>query len=318
MQYQRWDDFLIAEHEMIERAMAVLKSCLDNMDETMARPVQMVRALDFLLEFGDKVHNRKEEENLFPLMQERGIPVQGGPLGVMLQEHEMERNLLQNMITRAPSLAELPAEEVARYRQEGYDYLRVRAEHIWKENDVLYPMGRQVLLDEDNQKLLDAFVGINRETYGDQADRHFEEMVTEVEKVLKEKKGLIHNLSYEQIEGIMETLPFEVTFVDAEDTVAYFNRLDKEKLFPRTRSVIGRKVTKCHPEKSVDMVSEIVEGFKNGTRDKAEFWIDFRGDKVLIRYFPVRNEQGEYLGVLEVTQPIGDIQKITGEKRLLD
>jgi hypothetical protein len=99
--------------------------------------------------------------------------------------------------------------------------------------------------------------------------------------------------------------------------VAYFNKLDKTKIFPRTRSVIGRKVEKCHPEKSVDMVRQIVEGFKAGTMDHAEFWIDFRGDKILIRYFPVYNESGEYMGVLEVTQAIGALQKIEGEKRLI-
>ncbi|MCJ7809394.1 MAG: PAS domain-containing protein, partial [Desulfobulbaceae bacterium] len=124
-------------------------------------------------------------------------------------------------------------------------------------------------------------------------------------------------LSYEQIDAIMETLPFEVTFVDAEDTVAYFNKLDKTKLFPRTRSVIGRKVEKCHPEKSVDTVRQIVSGFKDRTMDHAEFWIDFKGDKILIRYYPVYSETGDYMGVLEVTQEIGAIQKIEGEKRLI-
>ena len=94
MEYARWDDFLIAEHEMIERAMAVLKDCLDNLDASAEDPVQMTRAMDFLLEFGDKVHNRKEEELLFPHMESKGIPVKGGPLGVMLQEHQAERDLL--------------------------------------------------------------------------------------------------------------------------------------------------------------------------------------------------------------------------------
>jgi hypothetical protein len=113
-------------------------------------------------------------------------------------------------------------------------------------------------------------------------------------------------------------MPFEVTFVDAEDTVAYFNRLDKEKLFPRTRSVIGRKVEKCHPEHSVDTVRKIVQGFRDRTHDKAEFWIDFKDDKILIRYFPVYDDQGGYLGVLEITQAIGAIRKLEGNKRLLD
>ena len=318
MKYARWDEFLIAEHEMIERAMAILKECLENLEKSAAQPVQMVRALDFLLEFGDKIHNRKEEEHLFPLMQERGIPQAGGPIGVMLQEHAMERELLARMVATAPQLKGMTADQRAEYRNQGMRYLEIRAEHIWKENDVLYPMGRRIMVTGDNERLLAAFAEIDTAAYGEAAPEKFGRMIEEVEKVLTAKRGLIHNLTYEQIEGILETMPFEVTFVDAEDTVAYFNRLDREKLFPRTRSVIGRKVEKCHPEKSVEMVRRIVEGFKDGSRDQAEFWIDFKGDKILIRYLPVRNERGEYLGVLEVTQAIGAIQKLSGQKRLLD
>jgi len=315
--YTRWDDFLVAEHEMIERAMAVLKSNLEKIDEAVKVPLQMQRAIDFLLEFGDKVHNTKEEKFLFPLMGQKGLPVEGGPIGVMLMEHDAERNLLQRMMAELPNLAEATAAGRHKFAAEGFEYLTIRAEHIWKENDVLYPMGRKVISEEENSTLLNEFKTLDRQTYGDTARQHYAQMLAEVEKDSEAKKRLIRNLSYEQIDAIMETLPFEVTFVDAEDTVAYFNKLDKTKLFPRTRSVIGRKVDKCHPEKSVDMVLQIVSGFKNRTMDHAEFWIDFRDDKILIRYYPVYSEADDYMGVLEVTQAIGVIQKIEGEKRLL-
>jgi DUF438 domain-containing protein len=315
--YTRWDDFLVAEHEMIERAMAVLKNNLEKIDEAVKAPLQMQRAIDFLLEFGDKVHNTKEEEFLFPLMGQKGLPVQGGPIGVMLMEHDAERNLLQRMMAELPNLAEAATVARQKFAAEGFEYLTIRAEHIWKENDVLYPMGRKLFSDEDNTSLLNAFKTLDQQTYGDAARDHYAQMLAEVEKDSEARKRLIRNLSYEQIDAIMETLPFEVTFVDAEDTVAYFNKLDKTKLFPRTRSVIGRKVEKCHPEKSVGTVNQIVSGFKERTMDHAEFWIDFRDDKILIRYYPVYNEAGEYMGVLEVTQAIGAIQKIEGEKRLM-
>lgn len=315
--YTRWDDFLVAEHEMIERAMAVLKNSLEKIDEAVKAPLQMQRAIDFLLEFGDKVHNSKEEKFLFPLMGQKGLPMEGGPIGVMLMEHDMERNLLQKMMAVLPGLAEASAADRQKFAAEGFEYLTIRAEHIWKENDVLYGMGRKVFSDEDNTSLLDAFKALDKMTYGPEAREHYLQMLVEVEKDSEAKKRLIRNLSYEQIDAIMELLPFEVTFVDADDTVAYFNKLDKTKLFPRTRSVIGRKVDKCHPEKSVDMVLQIVNAFKERTMDHAEFWIDFRGDKILIRYYPVYSETGEYMGVLEVTQAIGAIQKIEGEKRLI-
>ena len=96
-QATRWDDYLIAEHELIERSMAVLRTCLDNFDQAVSQHFQMQRALDFLLAFGDTMHNRKEENILFPLMIKRGLPAQGGPIGVMLMEHESERTLLQRL-----------------------------------------------------------------------------------------------------------------------------------------------------------------------------------------------------------------------------
>ncbi|MHB8790488.1 MAG: PAS domain-containing protein [Desulfobulbaceae bacterium] len=318
MEHTRWDDFLVAEHEMIERAMAVLKACLDDLEQAAARPVQMIRALDFLLEFGDKIHNRKEEELLFPLMAEKGIPVEGGPLGVMLMEHKAERELLTAMIMQAKTFKSALPEAREEYRRKGLDYLKIRADHIWKENDVLFKMGQRVMSDDDNAALLNGFAKINAETYGETAADKFRQMLKEVEESAQVQTRLIDNLSYAQLHAIMEAMPFEVTFVDADDTVAYFNRLDREKLFPRTRSVVGRKVQKCHPEKSVDTVHAIVDGFKNKTRDKAEFWIDFRGDKILIRYFPVYGDDGAYMGVLEVTQAIGWIQSLEGQKRLLD
>jgi len=127
---------------------------------------------------------------------------------------------------------------------------------------------------------------------------------------------LIENLSKETLEAALNALPIEISFVDDRDTVRYFNK-DGNRIFPRPRSVIGRRVQNCHPPKSLDKVEQILKEMKAGTRDSAEFWIDLRGRKVLIRYFAVRGPDAKYLGCLEVSQDITDIQKITGEKRLL-
>ncbi len=317
--FKRWDDYLIAEHELIERSMAVLNNCLEDIElSEEINKVQMGRALDFLLQFGDKVHNKKEEEVLFPRMGDRGIPVEGGPLGVMLMEHEAERVLLGKMVAALPGFEAMDLEARLQFKAEGMDYLKVRAEHIWKENDVLYPMGLKLFSSEDNKQILTEFGRINRELYGEEAFAKFQAMTQEVEQCGSGAKKLIENLSYKELDAVMEALPFEVTFVNADDEVSYFNRLDKEKIFPRTRSVIGRRVEKCHPAHSVETVKKIVSGFKDKTLDKAEFWIDFRDDKVLIRYFPVYGDDGEYLGVVEVTQEIGAIQNLKGQKRLLD
>ena len=128
---------------------------------------------------------------------------------------------------------------------------------------------------------------------------------------------MLEVLSTETLEAIFDTLPVEVSFVDADDTVRYYSKGD-QRIFRRTPAVIGLKVQKCHPQKSLHKVEEVVSDLKAGRRDVAEFWIDLKGRKIYIRYFPVKDKAGKYIGILEVTQDITDLQKITGEKRLLD
>jgi len=128
---------------------------------------------------------------------------------------------------------------------------------------------------------------------------------------------VIENLKPEIIEAILDALPVEMSFVDENDEVRYFNK-DGDRIFPRPRGIVGRKVQQCHPQKSVHIVNKILADLKSKKRDVAAFWLDLRGRKVYIRYFPVWDKKGTYVGCLEVTQDITDIQKITGEKRLLD
>ena len=127
---------------------------------------------------------------------------------------------------------------------------------------------------------------------------------------------MIENVDKEMLEAILDALPVEFSFIDADDAVRVFNK-DGDRIFPRHRSVIGRKVQDCHPKKSLHKVQQILDEMKAGTRDVAEFWIDHRGMKVHIRYFAVRDGDGVYMGCLEVSQDITEVQKIEGEKRLL-
>jgi len=128
---------------------------------------------------------------------------------------------------------------------------------------------------------------------------------------------MLDKLSTETIAAIFEALPVEVSFIDKDDTVRYYSKGDK-RIFRRTPSVIGMKVQNCHPQKSLHKVNQVLDDLKAGTRDVAQFWIDLKGRTVLIRYFPVRDESGNYIGCLEATQDITDLKKIEGEKRLLD
>jgi DUF438 domain-containing protein len=123
-------------------------------------------------------------------------------------------------------------------------------------------------------------------------------------------------LSVPELSRLLDTLPIDITFVGADDTVRYFSQ-GSERVFPRTKAIIGRNVKNCHPPASVHIVEGIIADFKNGRKDHEDFWIKL-GDKfVYIRYFAVRDEAGTYLGVLEITQDIKPIQAIEGEKRLV-
>jgi len=128
---------------------------------------------------------------------------------------------------------------------------------------------------------------------------------------------MLENFSAETLEAIFDALPLDVTFVDETDTVRYYSKGD-DRIFRRTPAVIGKKVQDCHPKESLDKVNQVASNLKSGKRDFAEFWIGLKGRKIYIRYFAVRDKAGKYLGILEVTQDITNIQKIAGEKRLLD
>ncbi|MFW6105455.1 MAG: PAS domain-containing protein [Chloroflexota bacterium] len=128
---------------------------------------------------------------------------------------------------------------------------------------------------------------------------------------------MIENLNREQLEGILEAIPVEISFVDENDLVKLWNK-HETRIFKRPISIIGKSVQNCHPEQSVGKVNQLLSDFKSGRRDSAEFWINLGERKVYIRYFAVRDKAGKYLGTLEATQDITGIKKIEGEKRLLE
>ena len=121
----------------------------------------------------------------------------------------------------------------------------------------------------------------------------------------------------EQVNLLLRFLPVDITYVDENDKVIFYNRGD-DRVFPRSKGIIGREVKFCHPPKSVHMVLRIVEEFKAGTKDVAEFWINFKGRMIHIRYFAIRDKEKNYRGVIEMSQDVTEIQKIEGQKRLLD
>ncbi len=134
---------------------------------------------------------------------------------------------------------------------------------------------------------------------------------------------MIGELSKDILEVILETIPIEFSVLNENDEVLAWNK-HETRIFKRAEAVVGRNVRKCHPEKSLDKVETILSEMKDGTRDKARFWIDLElpgfdeKQKVMIEYYALRNKNGKYIGCLEASQNVSDKQKLTGEKRLLD
>lgn len=124
-------------------------------------------------------------------------------------------------------------------------------------------------------------------------------------------------MTVEQVNLLFKTIPLDLTYVDENDKVIFYNR-GEERVFPRSAGIIGREVKFCHPPKSVDTVLKIVDSFRKGTKNEASFWINFKERLIYIRYFAVRDADKNYKGVIEMSQDITEVKKIEGEKRLLD
>jgi PAS domain S-box-containing protein len=123
-------------------------------------------------------------------------------------------------------------------------------------------------------------------------------------------------MTLDQLTSIFKSLPVDLTFVDDDDRVRFFSE-GPDRVFVRPKAVIGRKVQHCHPPGSVDVVNRIIDDFRAGRQHVAEFWINFQGRFVHIRYFALHDQAGEYSGTLEVTQDVTDVRKLEGERRLL-
>lgn len=132
-------------------------------------------------------------------------------------------------------------------------------------------------------------------------------------------QDLFEDLDTETLLYVLDNIPMDITFVNKDDVVTYFNLpMGKQHVFPRTELDLGRKVQNCHPPKSIHIVQRILDDFRSKKRKSADFWMNFHGKLLYIRYFPVYDKNGDYFGVIEAVQDITEIKKIEGERRLLD
>ncbi len=306
-----WKELLMRDHETTEKVFDAGEMAFAAGEPDPAMVKELIR---YFVEYVDGCHNKKEENHLFPLLEERGIPRQGGPLAVMLQEHTQSKELLAKLKPLADTYVGGDDSVLGELSRTYGEYITLLKQHFWKENDILYPMAEQALSQPDADKVVEGIVATENALSPDTRSRYYE-LADDLMR-WGQIKDLAHNLDHDMMGAILNTLPVELSFVDANDTVRYFSHENLPKIFPRTRGAIGMQVQDCHPQKSVHLVNEILADFKAGKREVAEFWIDAGDKKVHIRYWPVRGDDGEYLGCLETVQDIADIQKIKGEKRL--
>ena len=309
-----WAELLTKDHETTERVLDAIARAFD----VPGGPDRAViaDAVEYFTGYVDQCHNKKEETHLFPLIERLGIPRHGGPLAVMLQEHDDSQTLLARFaaLGRAYAAGEpAPADELrATFEQ----YAELLKNHFWKENDILYPMAARVMSPSDGASVVGGIEAVEAAAGPDTRARYY--AIADRIIAAGRLEDLVFGLDRDVLPAMLNTLPIELSFVDANDCVRYFSHENLPKIFGRTRGAIGMPVQQCHPQHSVHKVNAILADFKAGRRNVAEFWIDLQGRKIHIRYWAVRAPDGAYLGCLETVQDITEIQQLSGQRRLLD
>jgi hypothetical protein len=263
-------------------------------------------------------HYRRKENLLFPYFEKNNLP---GPPAVMWGKHDEVREMLKTTLEGLQSVTEFNAPEAAAFNQfsvtmvlDGIDDM------IYKEEKILLPTALDLLSERDWYNIYLQSDEIGYCLYAPQfvwtPVGDFAEEMRKPESQDGRVQMPTGTFSVDELIALFSTLPFDVTFVDKEDTVRYFSP-GKERIFERSRAILGRKVQYCHPPKSVHIVNKIVADFKSGKQERARFWINMGGRLIYIVYYAVRNGEGEYIGTLEVTQDVSEIRQLEGERRLL-
>lgn len=271
-----------------------------------------IRRLQSSIQYLDSLeaYFSKEENVLFPYLERHGL-VQ--PPAIMWKEHDEVRNLRKKMKIEYENLKNGDPNKV---NELAITISELFTNHIYKEHKILFPSALKLLSKNEWESIRVEFDEIGYFSFEPMPFVFSEEVSKNngVEGLVNLGSGF---LKVDQLLLMLNSLPFDITFVDENDTVRYFSE-GKERIFVRTRAIIGRKVQNCHPQKSAHVVNRILEDFKNGVRDVAEFWLNLGPKIVHIRYFALRDRSGKYAGTLEVTQEISSIKALEGEKRIYD
>ena len=315
-----------AENLGVERALDRMEAALEDLR---AEPgpktfAEARAALDRLMAY-DK-HYLRKENILFAYLERTGF---AGPSKVMWGVHNEIRDQWKALDALLGDFYEADAfdEGVADEMDVIFDPIaQAIRDMVYKEEKILFPAALERLSETEWAEIREqgdeiGYCYARPGTYWEPEVEVKEEAETHGGALDAAPEGLIPlttgALSVEQINWMLQAMPIDITFVDENDEVRYFTETE-ERIFQRSPAIIGRKVQNCHPPQSVDRVQQILDDFRAGTRDVAEFWIQMQGMFVHIRYFALRDDEGAYRGTIEVTQNLKPLRELEGEKRLLD
>ncbi|MDX9905034.1 MAG: DUF438 domain-containing protein [Bacteroidales bacterium] len=289
-------------------------SSVESDEETAAFLIQLKTLFNSLMDV--EKHYLRKENLVFPYMEKYGIT---GPPKVMWGKHNEIRELLKASIEVLNAPGQLSPEEmetvvqiVLKPASDGV------ADMTMKEDQILLPMVMDKLTDLEWYEVYKQTLEIGFCLYDPDIEWRPENIAAE--DVANAGNDLVHlpsgSFTKAELQAILNTLPVDMTFVDKNEKVKYFSQ-GKERIFHRSRAILNRDVKLCHPPSSVHVVEQILEDFRTGRQDHAPFWIQMKGKFIYIEYFALRDENGEYLGTLEVSQDLTEKRALTGEQRIL-
>jgi len=299
--------------DIMRRENEAVSAVVDDLHKSLSETdwAAMGEAFDKLTEI--EKHYVRLENQLFPLLEEKGVE---GPPRVLWALHDDIRAALKDM---GKAIAERDSKAAL---EKGPDLLKQISDMIYREENILFPTALNVLDAEDwaRMKYGEQEIGFTLVTppanYFDGVGESTQEPVRAQDRSEELIDLDVGQLTKEQISLLLAHLPFDITFVDEDDRVRFYSESDR--VFPRSPGIIGRTVQNCHPPDSVHVVQRIISEFRKGSHDVAEFWLEYEGRFIHIRYFAVRDAAGEYRGVLETVQDATDVRQLEGQRRLLD
>jgi len=313
-------DVLIQENKalvaVIQEANAQLGALGEIGDDELQPAVLELTALFNQLVDVDK-HYQRKEYLLFPYLERGGIT---GPPKVMWGKHDEIRDLLRGSleVLRTPGITK--DELLASAQIVLQPAVKGVADMIVKEEEILFPMLMDALSDAEWYEIQRQTPEFGYCLYDPPTEWIPSGLEAAPPEPIQQQGGRIQlpsgSFSVQELQTVLNTLPIDITFVGSDDRVKYFSQ-SRDRIFQRSRAILNRDVRHCHPPASAHIVDKILEDFKSGRHTRAPFWINLRGRMIHIEYFALHNDEGEYLGTLEVSQDLTGYRALEGEQRIL-